>query len=388
MRGLRLACLLGVAVWMTAFVAEPTIAQSEAEPAEAQPLGPFEIRAHVAEYLEDNCHAHRRGEIAIALRDRANPGTVRTQLDHAVRRGEQRAAALELAGRLNIDGFFRRVRRDIDGPDEEAIVKYIFEVQEIGATEFLFDRWKDKDIGSDSYEIVNDGFLTTFVRMPTMEKIRIYVMHRNTEEERRTRAGRILLYQMERSPEEDQSDIGQKWVDYFNGWEQDRKKAPVPGIDVLKMANLRIEGRHRRIDDNLKLFAGSYIEWTPIPEEWQAKIFFMRCHIRVISGNGATLYLETSRGKPGPLVRDGRWTVPDSENPRTAPMDAGAWEELAFYYEHNPRVSPFYRRVVVTVERKLTLSTGGLDGRFNRLYLTAGEGAVVVGGLSLMRQRK
>jgi len=348
-------------------------------------LPPTEYANRVTEYFSADCSESRRGVIIELFRHDVPRANLRKDLARYVTRPECRLPALAMATELQVAGLFKKLPKEIDDTEEEAVLKYHFRVQDAGSTEMLYDRWAAQATDSEKFKRLCDGFAANTVRTLTLEKFYNYQKGKSADSARKAAARRILLAQIGRDPDDETLDFDRAWREFRVEDKDDNTTWPLEKDKVrIGWEDFYRAGRVRLCYMNYKLYPGASLELYRIPENLQDTTFYMKCWIKVLSGDGAKFAMQVGEKDPGALVKYGRWVLSTTGQPRPkSNVVPGAWEEMTLYYEHDPRTAEKYdRRCVVTVEKKLTHDAGALNGRFVKLIITAGEGStLVVGGL-------
>jgi hypothetical protein len=161
----------------------------------------------------------------------------------------------------------------------------------------------------------------------------------------------------------------------------------IAAVDVVPVDEFRRTGRIRKVGKNYQLMPGATMEWNQLPDSWQFEVFFLKLRMRVMSGDGASVIIETETHSQGLEVRGSKW-VPTRGATKTHDVDNDAWEELVIFCQYDPNVEGQVRDGVVTVEGKLTVRTGQFNGPLTRIKVTAGEGSTIVfGNMHIQKQR-
>lgn len=336
------------------------------------------------EYFRSDCDAKRREEIISEFRHGVARDTLRKDLSRYVVKPESRGHALAMGAELQVYGLYKKIMKDIDGPHETVAVKYLFKVQDPGSTEVLYERWESKRMDSESYKLVYDGFTSNMVRMQTVDRFANYAKGKTADPVRAAAARRILMYQMGKNADDPQESIEKLWKAFKIEEMED------PYTFALERDKIRIEwsdfwrtGRMRTCNMNYKLYPGASMELFGIPDDVQDRAFYLKCRMRVLSGDGATIALHTASGGEGPVVQGGKWASTSAAGQPLPKADLvpGKWEEITIFYRPNLATTEKYDRIcVVTVERVMTAQVGSFNGKFEKLVVSAGGGSTVVVG--------
>jgi hypothetical protein len=347
------------------------------------------IRDLLEEYVSDRPTLERRKEIADSFRNEAKRHMLRPYVARAATTEGERPHALKLATDIQLDGLFKKIKKEIDGPDEALVVKYLFVTQDGGATEFLYDRWEEKSTDSDSYKMLTDSFVQYLVEFETVEKFYKYARKKGGDPAKILTATDIVMWQADAHNSASEPDIEEVWREFHRQSKYNEKTFPmgISEVDVVPVDEFHRTGRIRKVGKNYQLLPGATMEWDRLLDAWQYEVFFLKLRMRVMSGDGASVTIETETDKQGFDVRGGKW-VPTRGATRTADVDNAAWEEIVIFCQYDPTVEGQVRKGVVTVENKLTVNIGQFNGRLTRIRVTAGEGSTIVfGNMHVQKQR-
>jgi hypothetical protein len=173
-----------------------TFAEMSTSPIHADPDMPeSKIRDLLEEYVSDRPTLERRKEIADSFRNEAKRPMLRSYVARAAVTEGERPHALNLAIEIQLDGLFKKIKKEIDGPDEALVVKYLFVTQDGGATEFLYDRWEEKPTDSDSYKMLTDSFVQYLVEFDTVEKFYKYARKKGGDAAKLLTSTDIVMWQ-------------------------------------------------------------------------------------------------------------------------------------------------------------------------------------------------
>jgi hypothetical protein len=361
-----------------------TARQADAE------LTKLEIGYLLEDFLTKDLEAGRKAEIIKILQTGTTQDKLRKDLERAFVIADQRPRVLELATGVPVTGLFKKIKicKDIEGADEVAMMEYLFATQDPGAPEWLYARWKSKPTDSDSFKIVNTKFGENFIPVDVTKKFYEYLTEKDADPDRRIEARRIVLYQMDEDPEDSLVQIDSAWREFLSESAKNMKTFSLRGHDILQMANLKFYGKVRKMGLNYKLYPGSSIELDDIPDFWQKIRCFLKGHMRLISGDGATVALCTDAASPGPLVRDQHWTITPGRG-RAEAVNLGEWQKFEIYYEYDSSsaAAPYTRRCHLTLEGKFNSHLTGANGKFTKLRIAAGESTVVISSLKLEEKK-
>jgi hypothetical protein len=342
------------------------------------------VREMLADYVSERATAEKREEITNSFRTSARRSVLRTFVARAAVTDGERPHALQLAIDLQLDGLFKKIKKEVDGPDEALVVKYLFTTQDSGAMDFLYDRWEQKAIDSNSYKAIADGFVEYLVEFGTVERLYKYTRNKGADSAKVLTAADIVRWQIGSA----EGNLEQAWKEFSRNSQINSKAFPmrVDAVDVVPVDEFHRTGLVRRVGKNYQLLPGAAMEWNRIPDGWQNEVFFLKLRVRVMSGDGASVVIETEGQSLGVEVSGGKWTVKGGN--RTADVDPQAWEEIVIFCQYDPRVEGQARNGVVTVENKLTIRAGQFNGKLTRIRINAGEGStMVIGNMHMQKQR-
>ncbi len=353
-----------------------------------------EAGALVSEYLDEACVDARRTAIVDELRKGARSESLFTPLKRAAGKDETRAHAITLATELRVAGLFKTIKKEVDGPHEQLVLKYLFTTQDSGSMDFLFDRWKDNAVDSQPFSRVSDGFSMHYVPLDTMGKFRDYLKNKDAVEEKKVIARRILLQQMDKDPQDTTLDIEEVWKEYYVEHKTNSLRFTIAGTDVLRLPGWLYEGRIRRYGDNYKYFPPARMLLTRIPDEWQKQNFTLKVGVRVTGGEGALIGLATSGMEPdrywGPTVLGEAWVLRFSGGVmKSAKLQPGTWQTITFDFRYNNDSRVEYMRwVTVDIGGEVIAKDLLFSGKFERLIVASGETCqLVVGGIDYTEPR-
>jgi hypothetical protein len=219
-----------------------------ASPIQADPDMPEnKIRDLLEEYVSDRPTLERRKEIADSFRNEAKRHMLRPYVARAATTEGERPHALKLATDIQLDGLFKKIKKEIDGPDEALVVKYLFVTQDGGATEFLYDRWEEKSTDSDSYKMLTDSFVQYLVEFETVEKFYKYARKKGGDPAKILTATDIVMWQADAHNSASEPDIEEVWREFHRQSKYNEKTFPmgISEVDVVPVDEFHRTGRIR-----------------------------------------------------------------------------------------------------------------------------------------------
>ncbi len=265
-----------------------------------------EVRELVAKYLSKDTEEVDRAAALKRLQE-GTPALAATPLRYALRDDDTRARALTLATELRVEGLWSTASTFIDGDDEDFIIKYGMVLQERGASEEVFDRWKDAEVASTKYAIANGALRAYPVDTAVVRKVKDF-LDRDAEDDRKAKdAAEILRYQLA-LPDASVEEISDNWSELMAQFSLDRRGFRLAGTDLFQDSKWEEVGTVFHVGKNYRLAPGAWMKCAA-PSEWNDgdRTFVVR--VRVVEGTGVAVGLGTAQGMWTVELKDRQWVV-------------------------------------------------------------------------------
>ena len=242
--------------------------------ATAQALTDKDAGKLIDEYVAVATSDSRRNDLEKKLLT-AKPSLTTKNIKSAFGVDKKRATALALATKLWTPGVFSAIKRYTDSDLCAQIVRFGLQRQEKDAMDYLLDRWKLAALESAEFLAIHEGFKTTFIDLPYIDKIKA-IMEKSEDEARKIAAAEVLSFQLDLNAASPQ-DILDAWDAARSPREKDGKRFPMEGRDLLASLKTLGSSGYKRCGANFVLQAAG--DRTPSvvsknPEEMPPELAF------------------------------------------------------------------------------------------------------------------
>jgi hypothetical protein len=329
----------------------------------------------VDEYLGADISSRRRAELKEHLRA-TDPQVLASGLQRWVRDADTVGDALALATALRVPGLWRAAYNHVDGDHEAAILQYGLVMDERGAADAIWRRWKSLEQDATSWRRTHAALLENPVPVDLLPRAKAVAA--DETEERREHAADILRRQMVLD-DMATADLLAGWRELLADHKISARTFDRAGSDLIPDAPGRRIGRNLLLDDGATLR-------VPATEEWQSGAYTLVVRLRLPESGEVRVSLSSEQGDWSPVYRDGEWALPTGEHTELV-MEAtpGGWAELRFEMREHAmqrgatRVRGL-RTCRITINGRQLLPASTLNGDMQELSIKVQGERCVFGG--------
>jgi len=291
---------------------------------EAQDLSRRDIQNHLREYVATGTSEERRAEVLKALRG-VSPATLSPSLGRMVRDEDQRARALELATVLRVGGLYGIVRREREGPDEEAILRYGLTLEERHADSDVYERWLSLEASDRSFAVVDDLLRTLPVPFSTIDQIRRWAVAHDSDNPKWSSAEMVLQFQL--GVPSTLGEITSDWRVVAAEYHRSAQVFPTRGTSMLGTER-HATGTIYRVGHNRRLAERAVMIWS-LEDVGDGESMTISFRILVDSKTSPRIMIKASGGEWNAYLKDGEWYMHDENDTRYAlTAQFGQWSEF------------------------------------------------------------
>jgi hypothetical protein len=182
----------------------------------------------------------------------------------------------------------------------------------------------------------------------------------------------------------DPDEIVKNWKRLVLDFVRCAQRHPISGTDLLALPGWRGQ-EARALGPNVRIRKGGSILLDALPDLMQGCSFTLRAHVLVLEGEGARVQLRSEEGPWLPTFRKNEWTLATGTREELhVPGRRGEWTEIVFDVKDTGSPRRRYERIIrITVDGTVLLDSGRQNGRYSDFGFGAGDGTLIVGGVSL-----
>ncbi len=369
-----------------------------------QALSASEVKILLKAYLDVTTESKKRAEAYHDLFYADKLLVSKALVPYIKKDGEHGKTALEIATDLAVPGLWPQAKPLIDTGELSRFAEdYGFVVQDKGAVDFFFDRWKSMEHGSAEFESVNLSFQSHTVPLQITEKFFGYMKAASPDNPKRASAFLVVKYQVG-----DDMVIGPEAL--IAGWEKTLglmkihgKAFTIAGDDLWQHRKYWTFSSARKVCGNCRVSARGNGRLSRMPDKIQTGNWAISIRVYVAdSADGTDIYLNIGAGNWGIRAREGNWVVVlDGGETYTLPVQKHAWSTVAFEVldkgvgpaQPGTQTDKGFTKHELTkqIKRKLDgkefareVSFHGA-GEVTTLTIKAGESDIVFGGVELTK---
>ncbi len=372
---------LFLAVLVATLVQNPHVAQAKTDP-----------KKLVEEYVAEATNDSRRLDI-LALLELSGSASLATPLKKSLGAEATRNRAIDLAMLMQVRGLFDAMKPAYDAGEISRVVSYGMLLQEKGAGEWIFERWKTLDKDSDEWLALTNELLNLPIEQTVLKK---WVdLAKNKDFDRRKSAAHIVSRQIGESIT-DADEVVRLWPE----WEKTLKAEGLPqacaGLNVLfrspwEAKNRKPWGFNYRIDE------GGFMDCRDCPPASASQGSFQitaRVFIPVDSSIAVNLLTKAPGAAPGvgyscPLTfADKKWHLEAGENySKDGVYGPGKWATIGFEVARPPKDPARHGcDVSYLIEGKRIAEKYGQTGDYYKVELRVDRGYAILGAVEYTRK--